>query len=355
MSLSAAILLAAATGSRPAPALIEADTPLAERLRILAPFFEPPPGQVLKLSERSIALRRGEDQMLIKGEFWIKPPPGQCLVIRKDLSQPDRKVCRATPWNWELFDLDAVGRYSFTVIAGPNDQGTPLTWTTPYRSANYIPVDAPNSDTHYDVPLKSCTASIENGDRKIVLELFDGRRWLIYLPEFDDPVWKKQEPLPNLIVRTDSKKEPPVATSTSTPPPAPPAVEAKPEAAADTEKPENAEGEGPTKRRSILSQLLSGDYKTIKDESYAFRVSKRNAYQMSSSHFMETSVPQGMNGVCRYKFSGAPGDPSNGVIECYDTDAFQFVYALVSCFSEFAPRLDPNPPKRPAEGKEKMK
>lgn len=361
MSSSGLWLLSSALG------LIQATTPTAERLKILAPFFDPKPGEQLTVSERSIALRRGEDQLLIRGELWIKPPKGRCLIIRTDLKKRDKKICRPEPWTWELYDLDAVGSYQLTVIAGESDEGTRLTWPTPYRHANYVPFDAPDLDQHFDVPLKQCTAREVHGERQITLELFDGRRWMIYLPEYDEPVAPKLEPVPNLIVRLDSKKEPSVpgknkdkekdpkkadAEDGKTDPKsgeAEPADDAKKSAGtADSEGEGDDKGTG-KKRRSVLSQLLSGDYKNVKEETYGFRVPRRNAYQMPSSRFMETSVPQGMKGVCRYMFQGAPGDPRNGVIECYDTDAFRSVYALVSCFSQFSPRLNPHPPLRKSD------
>lgn len=340
------------------PGLIQATTPTAERQRILERFFEPRPGQELTVSERSIALQRGQDQLLIRGEFWIRPPKGHCLIIRGDPKKRDQKVCTDRLWSWDLFDLDAVGRYHLTVVAGPSDEGTPLSWPTPYRLANYVPFSADDLEEHFDVPIKRCRAETVEGERKITLELFDERRWFIYLPDFDAPVVPEQEPPPNLIVRIDSKKEPPPDPSKAKDKDAKEGAAGQEQGdAADkpAEKdkgkapaPEEAAENGGKKRRSVLSQLLSGDYKNVKKETYGFRVPKRDAFEMPSSRFMETSVPQGMNGVCRYKFQGAPGDPRNGVIECYDTDAFRSVYAVVSCFSQFSPQLDPRAPRAKA-------
>jgi hypothetical protein len=123
---------------------------------------------------------------------------------------------------------------------------------------------------------------------------------------------KVAESLPNLHVQSDVKKE---------------------------EKP--AENNGEKKlSKSVLGQLLSGEYKKTQKQEFIFRVSRRNAYEMSSSGFSETSSPQGMLGKCRYFFSGAPGDPASGVIECYDTDTFDTIYTHVTCFSEFKPKLN---------------
>ncbi len=312
-----------------AASLITAQTPLKDRQRILAPFFDPPPGEMATVTARALSLTRTADTLLTKGEIWVKPPPGQCLILRTDLTKRDHKFCSAKPWTWEPFDLDPAGRLNVTIVTGSQDEGTPLTWPTPYRIANYVPIIADDPDDNINIPVLSCKTSIDQDQRKITLELMDGRRWFIYLPDVDQAV-EGATPPPNLIVRIDSKKD----------------ASGKP--ISDAKAAQNrvdAEGPGteePKKRRSILSQLLSGDYKSIKKNESAFHIGKRNAYEMSSSHFMETSVPQGMTDVCRYMYDGAPGDPGSGVIECYNTDSFAAVYTHVTCFSDFSPRKAPS-------------
>lgn len=305
--------------------LIHFNTPLLERQKILAPYFSPAPGESLEVTARARALTRGGDMLLTKGELWIKPPVNTCLIIRSDLKRRDQKFCRASPYIWDLFDLDGAGRLTLTVIAGPKDEGTSLTWTTPYRIANVVPIEPKEEGENFNIPVMSCDASVDQETRKIKLTLMDGRKWFIYLPDFDKPV-SDNAPPPNLIVRIDQKKLP-------TPP------DPKGQVAPDDAP------KGP----SALGALLAGGYKEIVQAPYTFRVSKRNSYEMSSSHFMETNVPQGMSDLCRYMFEGAPGDPGSGVIECYNTDSLAAVYTHVTCFSQFAPRLAPPPAKQPAQ------
>jgi|GEM_PF-5935560 hypothetical protein len=321
-----------------AAAFISPEMSLKERQAKLSPFFEPRPGMDLKVSDRAISLLKGDDYLLVKGEFWVRPPPGECLTLRKDFDEPDRRICRSTPLTWDIFDLDAAGNYNLLVIAGPRDEGTWLRWPTPYRVANYVPLGAAETEENYNVPIRSCQTSIVGDQRQITLTLMNGRRWFIYLPPFDTPTPKRDEPPPNLIVHVDEKADPTKATQSN-----------QTKGSVVTEESE------PKQRRSVLSQLLSGEYKKVKKAEFVFRVSRRNAFEMSSSGFMETSVPQGMNGRCRYKYEGAAGDPKSGVIECFNTDTFDAVYAHVTCFSEFAPRLDPNAKPEPKQGKEEKK
>lgn len=282
---------------------------LEQRQAILKPFFSPQPGQMLTVTQRAVTVER-RDPLLVKGELWILPPQGICLIVRRDFEQRDRTYCKKTPITWDIFDLDAAGRLHFNVLAENDPETTFVTWPSPYRVANYIPLGATESGDNFNIPIFKCEASDDGNLRKIVLHTMDGRRWYIFLPEFDNPL-KADEPLPNLNVKSDLKKE------------------EKPPQAGDEKKP----------AKSVLGQLLSGEYKKAKKQEFIFRVNRRNAYEMSSSGFSETATPQGMQGKCRYTYTGAPGDPESGVIECYDTDTFDTIYTNVTCFPKLKPRL----------------
>jgi hypothetical protein len=286
-------------------------TTLEQRQTVLKNFFSPRPGEMLEVTPRAIASER-RDPLLVKGELWIHPPKGSCLTVRRDFKQKDRTYCKKTPITWEIFDLDAAGRLHFNVFVENDPETAFITWPTPYRVANYVPLGAMESGDNFNIPIHKCEAVDDGPLRKIILHTMDNRRWFIFLPEYDAPL-KAAEPLPNLHVQSDVKKE---------------------------EKPEAATGEKKAPK-SVLGQLLSGEYKKTKKQDFIFRVSRRNAYEMSSSGFSETGSPQGMQGKCRYSFSGAPGDPSSGVIECYDTDTFDTIYTHVTCFSQFKPKLKP--------------
>lgn len=291
--------------------LFPPNSTLEQRQAVLKKFFSPMPGEMLTVTDRAVAVER-RDPLLVKGELWIHPPKGTCLIVRRDFEQKDRTYCKKTPITWDIFDLDASGRLHFNVLLENDPETTWVTWPTPYRVANYVPLGATESGDNYNIPIQKCEAVDDGIMRKIILHTMDNRRWYIFLPEYDEPM-KVAEPLPNLHVQSDMKKE---------------------------EKPAEKTGEKKP-AKSVLGQLLSGEYKKAQKQEFIFRVSRRNAYEMSSSGFSETSSPQGMLGKCRYSFSGAPGDPQSGVIECYDTDTFDTIYTHVTCFSEFKPKLKP--------------
>jgi hypothetical protein len=284
---------------------------MEQRQALLKKYFRPAPGEMLHVTDRAMAVER-RDPLLVKGELWIDPPPGQCLTVRRDFEQRDRTYCKKTPLTWDIFELDAVGRLHFNVFIESSPDTTIISWPTPYRVANYIPLGAMETGENYNIPIQKCEAIDEGTHRKIILHTMDHRRWFIFLPEYDQPI-KVAEPIPNLHVQSDVKQEEKTETG-------------------DKEK---------KPAKSVLGQLLSGEYKKEKKQEFIFRVSRRNAYEMSSSGFSETGSPQGMQGKCRYSFSGAPGDPASGVIECYDTDTFDTIYTHVTCFSQFKPKLKP--------------
>ncbi|MDQ3235409.1 MAG: hypothetical protein M3Q07_26660 [Pseudobdellovibrionaceae bacterium] len=303
--MSWAMVLMASQLSFPAGATLE------QRQGLLKKYFAPQPGEMLHVTPRAIVVER-RDPLLVKGELWINPPKGSCLTVRRDYEQRDRTYCKKTPITWDIFDLDASGRLHFSILLDGEPDPTLLSWPTPYRVANYVPLGAMESGENYNIPIHKCVASDDGTMRKIILHTMDNRRWFIFLPEFDFPL-KVSEPLPNLNVKSDVKKE------------------EKPAAPGEEKKP----------AKSVLAQLLSGDYKKAQKQGFIFRVNRRNAFEMSSSGFSETGSPQGMQGKCRYSFSGAPGDAGSGVIECYDTDTFDTIYTHVTCFSELKPKLKP--------------
>ncbi len=288
-----------------------ADATIEQRQERLKPYFSPRPGEMLTVTERAVVIEK-RDPLLVQGELWIKPPPGTCLTVRTDYNHKDIAYCKNTPMTWDIFALDAAGRLHLTVLLDQDAEGTYVSWPTPYRVANYVPLGGMEAVENYNIPIHKCVASDSGDFRKITLHTMDNRRWFIFLPEYDQPT-KSNEPAPNLVVKSDQKSE---------------------------EKP-HEEGTEKKPAKSILGQLLSGEYKKVQKKEFIFRVSSRNAYEMSSSGFTETAAPQGMQGRCRYSYSGAPGDPGSGVIECYDTDTFDTIYTHVTCFSQLKPRLKP--------------
>ncbi|RZA12047.1 MAG: hypothetical protein EOP10_32040, partial [Proteobacteria bacterium] len=173
-------------------------TPEAERIKRLTDFFEPRPGKLLT-HDRISFLENSKKPELIKGEIWIRPPKGQCLIIRSDREQRDLTVCKPTPFKWTVDSLDSFGRFRLhATIMAEWDEGIDLTWETPYRIGNFVPAGDKDTNFSEDIVIKTCEAKVVDDERIVLLEAFDGRRWKIMLPEFDTPVLDEEPEIPNL-------------------------------------------------------------------------------------------------------------------------------------------------------------
>ena len=326
----------------------------AERRQKLSGLFTPRPGAELTLDRLSL-LENSSRPSYIKGYIGVKPPAGQCVIIRTDFKNRDQLVCKPTQISWEIEDLDAFGRLNFQAMLQTEwDEGTSLSWKTNIRLGNFVASGKAGSGEYEDIPIKSCTATTVDNERSILLESFEGRRWRISLPEFDTPIHAKEAVIPNLMVNIDSKmtaekearenagkgaqgktdehgKPLPAATDEH-------GKTAEPEAGEDGqgEKKPAAGGGG-----SALGRLLTKGY--IKEElpEIKFILPARGSFKMESGRFTETGSPRGMNGLCRYMFKNAPGDPKSGAVECNDTDTLDSVYINVTCFPELKERLAP--------------
>lgn len=308
-------------------------TPKAERSQKLSDRFEPRPGQLLSVDRISL-LENSKNPEMIRGEIWIRPPEGQCLIIRGHFERRDQTICKPTPYKWTINDLDSLGRFRLNVmILAEWDDGTFLTWETPYRIGNFVAAGDKDSGNFEDVLIKRCQATTHDDDRSIVIEAFDGRRWKISLPEFDTPVREVEPEIPNLMVNVDSSKKP-GAAETKTEDPADPK---KSEAPADKTE-ENTVKKDEKAPSSVIGSLLSGGYKGHSVQTVRYNLPARGAFKMESGRFSETGAPQGMKGECRYIFENAPGDSKSGAIECHDTDTMDALYVHLPCFSELKVR-----------------
>lgn len=321
-------------------------TPAAERIQKLSELFEPRPGKLLPL-DRISALENTKNPELIKGEIWIRPPKGQCLILRGDEKRRDRNICKPTPFKWTVDDLDTMGRFNLQVLLMEEwDDGVFLTWQTPYRIGNFVAAGDRESGAYEDVLIKTCKAWTMDGDRFAALEAFDGRRWKISLPEFDTPVNAVETEIPNLMVNIDTAKKKEAEAAKEQAEKKDEHGEKKDEHGA---KPEDKKDAKPG--RSVLGSLLSGEYKEQLKPKPKFHLPSRGAYRMESGRFTETGSPQGMTGECRYIFKNAPGDKSSGAIECHDTDTMDELYVHVPCFSELTVREKPKKTGKKEESK----
>lgn len=321
-------------------------TPEAERQQRLSAYFEPKPGSQLEL-ERLSMLENKANPAAMQGRIWLRPPKGQCFIVRAHKDYRDKVVCKPTPLSWSIDDLDGLGHLKLTILIQAEwDEGVALRWDTPYRVGNFVDAGDKENGSYADIVIKSCKASEVDGDRSILLESFEGRRWRINLPPFDTLVRLVNPPIPNLMVNIDSKKN---ADGSSINKTTDAAKKSKAEDAAKSHDSGHADEHGDKKDAkkaaggggSILGALLSKGYKDSEDPQVIYYLPIRGSYKMESGLFTETGSPKGMNGECRYMFKNAPGDPQSGAIECHDTDTLDNVYVHVTCFSQLKERLAP--------------
>ena len=232
-------------------------------------------------------------------------------------------VCQRKRLSFQLRDLDNGGQITWLVTQSEDDSGTRLIWQTPYRMANYIsPGDFEKAKNKLS-PIESCQASYDGIERKITLSFFSGRKLYIAFPPKDKQIAGKRKKT-NLKVRelTNNKRGKKEVVDSS--------VGTKELSRREVEQ-----------RAKLQAQRLSGKKNiTEEKEEYRFLIRPWEAFEMNSSRLIDTGSPQGMNGVCRYRFKGAKFDSNSGVIECWRSDSFDAIYAHLSCAGELPAFID---------------
>lgn len=299
-----------------------------EKLDYLEDLFSPKLGQLLTISS-SQKNKYIQDHLRTKGYIYVNPKPDQCLIITTDPEKLDHRVCKRTKIPFQLKDIDSSGRISWRVSYGEADDGTIVSWQTPYRLANVVPLgelEAENS-MNENVGIYACRASESPVGRKVELELFTGEKWYVIFPEKDSLI-KEKKANPNLFVRVMTKtKDGKAATENLS--------------SGDSGKPTITK-EDIKRKHKLLALKLSGKYKEVKKKEYQFLLAPWDAFEMNSGGFVTSGTPMGLNGTCRYKYSEAPKDKTSGVVECYNGDEFDAVYLHMTCSSVFKPRKKPN-------------
>lgn len=271
-------------------ALFPAATSEADRVRKLRPFFDPPLGAPLKLDPFEMH-QVAKDPIKARGFVTVKPPKGQCWIIKRHAELPDAHVCKASTLNFEAGAIDDAGRVSWEVITGQGDFGTAVSWPTPYRLAQLIPNDTFTKQLGEFVPVTSCVA--DRTERSIRVELLNGEKWALFFPARDTLAYPQPEEAPNLDVQK-------VADGT------------------------------PFKNKEKELKLPS----PAGVEKYPWIMPARGSFAMSASGVKMADSPDGLNGLCRYRLVGAPRDPKGGAIECLNTEKYDAIYLPLTCSSQ---------------------
>lgn len=271
-------------------ALFPPETPEAERMAKLKPFFEPPLGETLTLDPLEMH-KAAKDPIRTRGFVVVTPPKGHCWIVKRHDERPDTNVCQRTTLSFEAGAIDDAGRVTWEVKTGKGDFGTPVSWQTPYRLAQLIPSGEFTKQLGDFVPVISCVA--ERKERKIRVELLGGETWVVYFPESDSLTYPQPEEAPNL----DLQK---VSDTTA------------------------------FKKKEEGSMIVA----PAGAERYPWIMPARGSYAMSSSRIKMADAPDGLNGLCRYRLSGAPRDPKGGAVECFNAERYDAVYLPLTCSPE---------------------
>jgi len=309
--------------------LFPLDTPHEQRLQHLQSYFDPPLGSVITAARAELR-EKTERPLEVRAYVRITPPPKACFILRRSPTLPDQNICQSTEVSFTIGEIAEDGSIEWLILQSPEDEGTTVSWQTPYRIARFIALGEFDSGVHTKIPITSCVAEQSSLQRKVSLQLMNGQRWIVLFPKKDVPL-EPDKKIPNLFVRTmttgsDGKSHAMEASSGG-------------EVEGTVEQISRADSPG-SDRHSLLALRLSGRYKNVKDEVYSFNIDARNSFQMDSAHFLLTNAPMGMNGLCRYRYQGAPADPTSGVIECFKTESYDAVYLHMTCSGQIKPQLE---------------
>ncbi len=290
-----------------AAALFQGEVRVEERVRRLAPFFDPPPGSEIALARHDLTnFGRKIDAERLRGSIRVKPPAGVCLTITRQSDAPDEQVCKPRELSFLMSDLDRYGRLRWQVRAGDGDFGTALTWHSPYRVIISKEIGE-TTESAGSKPLKfigSCTSKIDHLGRRIVVKLISGELWSIYFPEHD-----------TLLDADDDT------------PPAPPSPAGKGEA------PKENKGEAPA---PISAPKAVSRY----EDRQLWAIPRTGSFTMPSSGFQSAGAvtPGIVGGECRYTYSGTSEDPTVGRIECHQVAGFASLYLPLTCLQDIRPK-----------------
>ncbi|MFW7378840.1 MAG: hypothetical protein ACOH5I_08540 [Oligoflexus sp.] len=309
--------------------LFSPDAPITERLEKLQPYFDPPIGSIVT-ADRVEMREKTQKPMSIRGFIKVRPPANHCFILRRSYDQADETICKPTDVAFSMHEIKDNGRIEWHIIQGPNDQGTPVSWQTPYRVAKMIDLGQFDSGIQTKIPIATCQAEKNEYQRKITLHLMNGQRWVILFPK-KDILLEPNKKTPNLFVRTMTTSSDGKSF----------AIEASSGGEIDgTEEKISPVDSEDYDRHAILALKLSGRYKEVEEIPYFFNIDAKNSFEMNSARLLEKSAPIGMNGNCRYRFTGAPSDPESGVIECYNSESYDAIYFHMNCSRTIGPQLD---------------
>lgn len=293
---------------------LSGDIPLAKRVEQLVPFFNPPPGHVLKINETDFQnLDEQGNTFLLRGFLEVTAPKKSCLTIQKDASTRDIRVCNGKrariPYNLE--EIDDFGRIYLQVLTSDLDFGTQVFWNTPYRRAWVVDNQMPWPGPSRGVYLKSCKIEVIEKRRHIYLETQSEKKWQITLPEKDVP---SKPDFDTYRLNSDGTET----------------------LVADKKPPPPKSEQQDTKKQNTSTPIQADKFRIARK----WKTDWQFTYDLSGSEFNvgEGSLPI-FPGKCRYGYHSNLPERDIGIIECTGILGYKWLFAPLSCLK---PEMNPN-------------
>ena len=294
--------------------LFTATAPESDRVKTLAPFFNPSIGTEISIETDLIPARqRKAHPEQLSGTIIVTPPKGHCFTITKRTDLPDILVCAKKYVKFSAEDLNPDGSLTWHLSTGPADAGTTLMWPSGIRRGKAVDLTMTWPGPSRAVFLNRCDAqeTFDHG-RRIFLRLLSGERWVIVLPK-EDTLIKQPIDAPNLYVGDDLTVKKGVVVDVLE--------------------------ETPTHLNVRLVYPEQKAQQKLGNWVDTWQAHPRNAHEMSADGFIPdgTQTP-GMRGKCWYKYSGYPKDPTSGLLECHDVTDYRWLFLPLTCIGDL--RID---------------
>ncbi len=277
---------------------------LDERIKKVAPYFDPPVGQNVSIeTEPALPIKAIEKDI---GYIRIAPPAGTCIVVKRSEKLRDVKICKPHVLSFKYEDLDLQGYLRWLVFEKENDMGIPIAWPSPYRFGKYI--DAFDTTTLVPFILRSCDIT-HNGDgsRKIRLTLAGGVGWSVDFPKTDALVPQPKQDKPNLYVQSGIAVGGFVKVET----------QAQKEAREKSYNPD----------LDIQDESNPDFIKT------PWQIHPRNSYYMNGANFKTDDRPPLLKKtVCRYRYPES--SQQDAEFECRNIYKFRWLYMHLACLEK---------------------
>jgi hypothetical protein len=296
----------------------------APRVQELSAFFSPPPGKSVAI-DPSEFLRKDLKNWALAARGFIQatPPRNRCLIINRNDSQEDVRVCKPQPVSFSADQIAKNGTLTWLVNTSDRDDQVELTWQTPHRIGKAVVIGHNIDGNSFPLLILGCSNESSDTGRKLRLQIAGRKDFIVRLPAQDKLIQPQPDPFPNLFIQNGEGQKGGIPTT---------GVKSLFTMREDKNKKkgqrvdDNLDDPRKLKPRAALDILDNWD------------IDRRGAFEMDTSFIITNiSQPAGATGRCRYTYSGPREDPMTGFLECQKTSEFQWLYLPVTCMRSVLP------------------